>query len=398
MHVFIIAIWLAIIIILETFKIKRSTKLIIASLLLLTFWIFALYSISIYESFDQTLKRIALDKRTGDPSNYYFFNQQLKNIFKAMFVIILVYFIPIKRFKNDKNIILMGITAIIIQLLVFTPLWIDLNGARWRVVLPWIGNLQPSEFFKIWLVIFLSWWIMRKQNIINTNTFYIALSVLLWSIFFIFLLIPDLWSIFVMGLVAMIMCRYGWAKLKYLALICGSWAMMWFMVIAMFPAKFGYITERLNFFVSDQNDEENQKIGWQTQQALIGVWWGGFRWQWYGKWLQKFGQIPEAQSDFIFAALSEEIWFVGNLFIIFLYFLLAYYTLTKSYLIKDPYSRLIAIGTISLIIVQAFVNIGVNINLLPNTWLTLPFISYGGTALMANLIEITLLYKILENK
>lgn len=398
MHIFVISIGITIIILLETLKIKKSTKLIIVASMLLLFGIFALYSISIYESFDQTLKRISQNRWVGEPSNYYFFSQQVKNIFKALVIVALVYTLPIKRLKNDRNIIFIGIGALLIQLLVFTPLWVDLNGARWRIVIPWLWNLQPSEFFKVWLVIFLSWWMIRKHNMLNSKEFYIALCIILWIIFVIFLFIPDLGSIFVMGIVTLIMCRYKWAKLKYLLTICTIWGLIGLMTITIFPQKFWYITERLSFFVNEKTEENQKSIGRQTQQALIGIGWWWFWWQWYGKWLQKFGQIPEAQSDFIFAALSEEIGFVGNMFIILLYFLIAYYTLTKLYTIKDQYSKLIAVWLLSLIMVQTFVNIGVNTSILPNTGLTLPFMSYWGTALMVNLIEIIIIYKILENK
>ncbi len=366
--------------------------------MLLIFGIFALYSISIYESFDQTLKRISQNRRVGEPSNYYFFSQQIKNIVKALVVVAVVYIIPIKRLKNDRNIIIIGIWALLLQLLVFTPLWVDLNGARWWVIVPGLGNLQPSEFFKIWLVIFLSWRIIRKQHMLNGKEFYIALCIILWIIFGIFLLIPDLWSIFVMAIVTLIMCRYKWAKIKYLLTICAIGWFLWLTTIAIFPQRFWYITERLSFFVNEKTAENQKSIWRQTQQALIGIWWWWFWWQWYGKWLQKFWQIPEAQSDFIFAALAEEVGFIGNIFIITLYFLIAYYTLTKLYIIKDQYSKLIAVWLLSLIIIQAFVNIGVNISILPNTGLTLPFMSYGWTALMVNLIEVMLIYKILENK
>jgi cell division protein FtsW (lipid II flippase) len=86
------------------------------------------------------------------------------------------------------------------------------------------------------------------------------------------------------------------------------------------------------------------------------------------------------------------------MYIVLLYFLLAYHTMIAISSMRDPQYKLISIGIISLIIVQAFVNIGVNSNIIPNTWLTLPFMSYWWTALMINLIEITLLYKFIENK
>ena len=143
------------------------------------------------------------------------------------------------------------------------------------------------------------------------------------------------------------------------------------------------------------DDEENREVGWQNQQALIAIGWWWFRWNGYGKWLQKLGYIPEAQSDFIFSAFSEEVWFIGNLFLFTMYFLFAYFCMVKIPGLRSMHMKMVAIGILSLILVQMFINLGVNLKLLPNTGLTLPFISFWGTALMVNFIEIALLYKIL---
>lgn len=110
------------------------------------------------------------------------------------------------------------------------------------------------------------------------------------------------------------------------------------------------------------------------------------------------GQLPEAYSDMIFAAFSEEIGFVGNMLLFALYMGLFFTVLKQLSQVRYPQLKTLAIGIISLIIVQVFVHIGVNLEILPNTGLTLPFVSHGGTALMINLIELALLYKILRGK
>ncbi|HMT00772.1 MAG TPA: FtsW/RodA/SpoVE family cell cycle protein, partial [Candidatus Absconditabacterales bacterium] len=133
----------------------------------------------------------------------------------------------------------------------------------------------------------------------------------------------------------------------------------------------------------------------QTQQALISIGGGGFTGKGYGKGLQKFGFIPEAQSDFIFAAFSEEIGFFGDAVLLALYLGLAFFFLSELHKVRDDYYKMLGVAIISLIIMQAFVNMGVNLRILPNTGLTLPFISFGGTALIVNLIQLSLLYKII---
>ena len=166
----------------------------------------------------------------------------------------------------------------------------------------------------------------------------------------------------------------------------------------MMSDRFSYIQKRLTYFISSNVDPQARQIGWQNQQALLAIGGGGLAGKGYGKGLQKFGYIPEAQSDFVFSAFSEEIGLIGDCVILGLYFYLGYYFLSRLHRVKDDYNKLIGVGIISLILVQVFVNIGVNIKILPNTGLTLPFISYGGTSLMVNLMEIVILYKILKNK
>ncbi len=401
-HVFVISLWLLILWVMSVLELKHSTQVVVITALLVIFGIFSLYSISIFESFDQTLKRINRWVWEGQPSNYYYFNEQIKNILVSLIPVLGVILIPIKTLKKPSVIISVAIWAILLQLLVFVP-WvgIELNGARWRLRVPWLWTLQPAEFFKVWLVVFLSSWLLRKQQLLRTNKsiFFVGLAAILGIVFILFLFIPDVWAILVMAIVALIMTWFAWAKIKHLAAICVAGLVISLSIISLVPSKFGYITDRLEAYTTlEWNEQLDQWVKYQTVQALIGIWGGGTRWQGYGKWLQKFGRIPEAQSDFLFAAMSEEIWFVGNFYIILLYFALAYHVVIGLSRVKDPHYKMIWLGIISLIIIQAFVNMWVNSNIIPNTGLTLPFMSYGGTALMINLVEIVILFKIMESR
>lgn len=181
----------------------------------------------------------------------------------------------------------------------------------------------------------------------------------------------------------------------------GSWivvALLGILVIWSISPKFNYIQKRFSYFINSSVDPQARGVWRQNEQALMAIWGGGLIGKWYGKWLQKFGFIPEAQSDFIFSAFSEEIGFLGNLFLLALYMYIGYYFISHVRHIKDDHKKIIGIGILSLILVQAFINIWVNLKILPNTWLTLPFISYWWTAIMVNFMEIVLLYKILKNK
>ncbi len=376
--------------------------IIIVWILLLIFGLLAIFSVSIHDSFALGLRGIAQWRREGDPSNYFYFIRQIRNVAVGLVMSGIIYFIPIKFFQNNRNIIIIFVILILFQLLVFVP-WIGVvfNWARWWISIPWLSTLQPSEFFKIGYVLFLASWLIRKYKMANTKEFFINFLVVNFVIFLAFLFIPDLGTVLVLWLAWLVMCRYAGAKFKYIALIT-IWGIFCAVSAALLASaispKFTYITNRFTYFIRSDIDPQKRGIWWQNQQALIAIWWWWFWGQWYGKWLQKFGFIPEAQWDFIFSAFSEEIGFIGNIALLFLYFYLCRYFLSHLPLVRDEYSKLIGVGIISLIIMQMFVNIGVNLKILPNTWLTLPFISYGWSAIMVNMVQIILLYKILKQK
>ena len=359
--------------------------LIVGGLLIL-FWIFAIYSVSIFSSFQLTLHQF------WEPSNYFYFLRQLKHLVLALILAVGVYFLPLEFIKKNRWKIF--VVSLLFLLLVFTPLGLELKGARGWLHIPWFGSVQPGEFVKLAFVIFFSGWLVKKSKILWSLEGYIAMLVVVWISLFLFLLIPDLGTLLVLWPVALIMYVYAWWKLKYV------WVSILLGLIFMFTVgmQFGYIKKRLEFFLHPEIDKTEQWIWYQTRQWLIAIWAGGITWRWYGKGLQKFGFLPEAQSDFIFAAFSEEIWLLWNTVLLALYFLLAYFAIKRLPYVKDKYYQYLAVGILSLILWQTFVNIWVNTKIIPLTGLTLPFISYGGTALMVNVIELVLLYKILYKK
>ncbi len=365
--------------------------------LLIIYWILAMFSVSTYESFSITLKTF------GDPSNYFFFFRHLRNIMIAIVMALVVYKIPVDFFKKQKNILIITAVTFILQLLVFEKhIWAEYWWARWWINLPGIPSIQPCEFFKLGYILFMAWWLIRKRKEINSdNQLFISFIVINALFLAIFFFIPDFGSALVMGLSVLIMWIFAGMNRKKILLTLGIGAgavIVLGSIAASISTKFDYLQQRMTYFITGWDDESSKSIWWQNEQALAAIWWWWLIWNGYWKGLQKFGYIPEAQSDFIFAAFSEEVWFIWNLFLLALYFFLMYYVLTRLKNVHDDYGKLIVIWLLSLIIVQVFINIWVNLKILPNTGLTLPFISHGWTALMANCMSLMLIYKIIENK
>ncbi|AKH32986.1 Lipid II flippase FtsW [candidate division SR1 bacterium Aalborg_AAW-1] len=387
--------------------------LLIVTGLLLLYGILALFSVSVHESFTTTLSLIAKGTFDGEASNYFYFFKQLNNLIYVAVLAYIAYITPLKIFKNEKFLIFVSVIVLIFQLLVFTPLGTTLGGARGWLNIPGLPSIQPVEFFKIGYVIFISRWFIRKEHLLNSGSILKKFFVLNALLFLIFALIPDLGSVLIMAITGVIIGVYAGISIKNIARMFLIGAGGLGLVIRGFlglnnsyckeiplnerPSicRYTYIANRIEVYINPDSDESGQNASRQGRQALIAIGGGGFFGNGYGKGLQKFGYIPEAQSDFIFSAYAEEVGFFGISILFILYGLLIYYTVIKIGQVRDNFFKYISIGLLSLIIVGAFVHIGVNIQLLPNTGLTLPFISYGGTSLMANVVSVILLYKIL---
>ncbi len=374
--------------------------LLINWVLLLIFWLLAVYSTSVYESFIMTAKSVNF----AEPTNYYYFYQQIKALIYIVIAILVLWKFPIKTLKNHKFASIIMILAFILQCLVFTKRWEAYNWARWWLNIPHIPSIQPSEFFKLAYVIFLASRLTRKKENMNSSQFFLLFIVLSTLLYAIFLFIPDFWTVLIIWATALIMVRFSWLSLKKTVTILAIWLFAWviaWLTLGLVNKRFSYIQNRFSyFFTSDKEkiEAEREKTWRQTTQALIAIWWWWFFGNGYGNGLQKYSNLPEAYCDFIFAAFSEEIWFFWNMILIALYIRMFWYVLRHLQKVNDPQLKLIWVWIISLIIVQTFVNIWVNIQIIPTTWITLPFISAWWSSLMVNCIELLLLYKILKSE
>jgi cell division protein FtsW len=152
------------------------------------------------------------------------------------------------------------------------------------------------------------------------------------------------------------------------------------LLIFLFPEKFGYVFLRIKTFIDPETGDN-----FQSQKALDAIKQGGLTGQGMGEGILK-DKVPEAHTDYIIAVISEEFGALFVLFIIIIFFFIGYKVLNKVFLEKDEFLKLALSGLISLLIIQTFIHIGVNIRLLPTTGMTLPFLSYGGSSLIGSSI------------
>lgn len=153
-----------------------------------------------------------------------------------------------------------------------------------------------------------------------------------------------------------------------------------------------YMIERLTSFFGDSEDPLGSD--WQTNQALYAIGSGGFFGKGLGKSIQKYSYVPEPQNDMIYSIIVEELGFVGGAAVIILFALMIWRGTVIGINSDTRYGALVAFGITFKLAMQVFLNIGVATNFIPNTGITLPFFSYGRTALLINMVEIGVLLSV----
>ena len=297
------------------------------------------------------------------------------------------------------------IGSIVLLVLVFTPLGVTHNQAR-----RWLKlgiEFQPSEFAKIAVILFFAARLSKrdteKRKRYKNRTFTGRMLNRLERVGFlelvpygaILLLVAALMlkqphmsgTILVLAGGASVLfaagIHWGW----FVAGITGVGGLLW-IVITLTP----YMTNRINLWLDPWS--QRQGLGYQTVQSLIAIGSGGMLGRGLGNSIQKMLYIPEPENDFVFPIVVVELGFVGGLVVLVLFALLILRGYWLALNARDKFGALTIVGIITLLAVQVFLNIGVVTNLIPNTGISLPFFSYGGTALMIQLGEMGMVLSI----
>lgn len=319
--------------------------------------------------------------------NYYLFKHQLFGVVLGLFCFWFFSFIDYHIWKKSAPALLF--MSIALLLLVFIP---GLAGG-WGTAKSWISvfgfSLQPSEFVKIFFLLYLAAWVDSRERIIQdfkhgTLPFLVVLGV----IAVLMLLQPDFGTLAIIIAASMVVYFISGGSLKHIIILILIGAFGIFLMTKLHVHQI----DRFRCFI-DTSYSTNKEC-YQLNQALIAIGSGGFQGRGLGQSRQKFLYLPEVGGDAIFPIIAEETGFVfaGGMIALFIVFFYRGYKISLSSL--DNYGRIVAIGLSSWIVLQAAINIGGMLSVIPMTGVPLPFVSYGGTSIIATLWALGILTNI----
>lgn len=268
------------------------------------------------------------------------------------------------------------------------------NGAqRWI----WIGGMsfQPSEIMKFAITILFSYLISLHYEKMDTFKYGIAPYLAMLAVVAVLMLKqPHLSGTLLICAIGISLIFVGGARIKHflLMILAGLIAIALFVIYKTVTGELSYFTTRFQSWLdpfSDINDKT-----WQTVQSLIAIGSGGMFGLGLGESRQKYLYLPETQNDFVFAIICEELGFVGAVTVIMLFVLFVFRGLYIASKAPDKFGMLVAVGLTVQVGIQAFLNIAVVSNFIPNTGISLPFFSYGGTSLVMLLAQMGILLNI----
>ena len=325
-----------------------------------------------------------------DDSNYFFTKQLGFGIVGVIFMLVISK-IDYRKYKK-LSYLFFGI-AIILMILVLTPLGVSVNGAK-----RWLGvgsffRFQPSEIMKIALIFATATYVSINYKKLETWKGYIVPGIFLVSVGIIMYLQDHLSGMIVMGVASLSIIFSSGIKIKPIYVILA--VILVAGVLAAFVFSDSYRLSRITAFLHPEEDIRGSN--WQPAQSLYALGSGEIFGLGLGQSREKYLWLPEAQNDFIFSVLGEELGFVGAVGVLLLFLFFVYRGFKIAMSCKELYGSMIASGIVSVFAIQIFINIAVVTCSMPTTGMPLPFFSYGGTALLFNLCTMGVLLNISRN-
>lgn len=373
-------------------KAKADHVLLLMVFILMVFGLVMITSIGVPKSIQLSAPNILYPNcNEGNVDCYLLFKNHLIRLIIGAIALFIAAKIP-NRFWRKISVILFAATVILLFFVLFIGSQYTTFAKSWLVLFN--TSLQPIEFAKLALIFYLANWMDRKNSEIGSFQYgFLPFCIVTGVLIIPIILQPDLGGTLVVATIATAMFYAAGARLRHLAL----GAFVAFLMGIVVVSSVGHVRERFGAFTSgDKNCRED--YCWQSEQANIAVGSGGFWGKGLTQGVQKSYWLPQASDDFIFAASAEELGFVRILLLVLVYAVIAYRGFKIAQHATSRFMMLTAVGITSWIIMQAFINIAVNLALMPVTGITLPFVSYGGSSLISILIATGILLHISKHQ
>ena len=325
-------------------------------------------------------------------NGYYFIERQIVWVVVGVGVMLLS-LLPSSRFWYGIAPTLYLLTVLL--LLAVLAIGIAGNGAqRWIAVGPL--TFQPSEFAKTSLVLILSRYYadnaeraLDRKNKRNAFLFGTLFPFLLIGVICVLVLLQKhLSGLIILGCIGLLVMLFSGITLRYVGAFGGVCAVG----VALFALLTDYTKRRITIWLDPARYPLDG--GWQTLQGLMAIGSGGFFGRGFGQSVLKYSYVSEPANDMIYTILCEETGFLGAAGVVLLFSLFVYRAVGVGLRCRDPFSRLVCLGISGKIAVQVLLNLAVVTNTIPNTGISLPFFSYGGSSLVMLFFEMGILLSI----
>ena len=317
---------------------------------------------------------IASDKL--NTNSYYFFIKHI--FFIGIGIFLLIFFSSL----NHNNLIKISLILFVLSfffLFLVSLIGVEVKGSKRFLDIIFLPRFQPIELIKPFLIVIIAY-VLSYENKKNIYFKYFLSFLIIIPVILLLINQPDIGQSLLLFLTWLSLIFVSGINLVIFFIFFGIILSVLIAVIFFFPNKFGYVLIRLKSFFDPLSGNSYQSE--KASEAIIN---GGFFGRGIGEGILK-NRVPEAHTDYIVSVISEEfgVLFIILLMIIFLFFV--YQVFKKLYFENNNQTKLILVGSISIILLQALIHIGVNIRLFPTTGMTLPYISYGGSSIISTSI------------
>ena len=347
--------------------------------------IILLFSLGLFFSLVST-SLIASDKL--DTNSYYFFFKHLFYVGIAIFFVI--FFSSISQANLFKISIVLFFICFIFLILV-PIVGIEVKGSKRWLDFVFLPRFQPIELLKPFIIIMVAL-VLSTEKGKNIYYKYFLSFIVIVPIMFLLITQPDIGQTFLIFL--------AWLSLIFISGISLVVFFMFFGIVLslllyliFFIPKFEYIKDRIESFFNPVSGTHNYQSD-KASEAIIN---GGFFGKGIGEGILK-NRVPEAHTDYIVAVISEEFGAIIIIVLMMIFLFFIYQVFKKLYFEKSNKVRLILVGSITLILLQALIHIGVNIRLFPTTGMTLPFLSYGGSSIVGTAVLCGIILNLTKRK